>query len=64
MHTLFSECGNLNKFKIIHDKWNPPYRSRGFGFAMFTTEKSALAAVERFNGFTYKGRKLTVKMSK
>ena len=45
----YSVVWNLKNFKIYNDKRNPPYRSRGFGFAKFTTEKSAFAAFERFN---------------
>ena len=61
MEKLFRECGDLDEFEIIYDKYGR--HSRGFGFARFTSEESALAAIERFNGFVYKGRKLKVKMS-
>lgn len=55
---LFSEAGNVASAMVIVDKMSG--RSKGFGFVEMSSEAEAQAAIDKFNGFEYEGRKLVV----
>jgi len=55
---LFAECGEVASAKIITDRETG--RSKGFGFVEMTSDEGAQAAISKFNGVEFDGRKLTV----
>ncbi|MBI5816401.1 MAG: RNA-binding protein [Nitrospinae bacterium] len=62
LNTLFSEAGAVASVKILTDRETG--RSRGFGFVEMETEDSAQAAISKFDGYTFDGRKLKVNESR
>lgn len=58
LRALFSEAGNVVDAVVLMDKMTG--RSRGFGFVEFASADEAKAAVEKFNGYDLKGRKINV----
>ncbi len=58
MKELFSQAGEVSSAQIIIEKMSG--RSKGFGFVEMATEEGAQAAVEKFNGYEFNGRRLTV----
>lgn len=56
--SLFAQVGNVTSAKIITDR--DTGRSKGFGFVEMESGDSATEAINRFNGFEFEGRKLTV----
>lgn len=55
---LFQEKGKVSRAQVIIDRETG--RSRGFGFVEMDDDAEAQAAIEALNGFSYKGRNLTV----
>lgn len=62
LETLFSQIGDVSSVSIITDKFTG--RSRGFGFVEMDNSQEAQAAIERFNGYEFQGRALTVNEAK
>lgn len=60
--TLFAAYGEINRAKIIKDKFSG--RSKGFGFVEMLSDKEALEAIAALNGFEIDGRALTVNEAK
>ena len=58
LNRLFSECGHVESARIITDRETG--RSKGFGFVEMSSDSEADAAIEKFNGQNYEGRRLTV----
>ncbi len=55
---LFSEVGHVDSARIITDRESG--RSKGFGFVEMSSEAEAQAAIQKFNGQEFEGRRLTV----
>ena len=55
---LFADSGEVTSANVIIDKMSG--RSRGFGFIEMANDAEADAAVEKFNGMDWEGRKLVV----
>jgi RNA recognition motif-containing protein len=58
LETLFGQAGAVSSVNIISDKFSG--QSRGFGFVEMGNQQEAQAAIERFNGYDFQGRALTV----
>lgn len=58
---LFKEIGDVEFADIPRSNG---HRSRGFGIVRFRTAEDAIKAVEKFNDFEWKGRKLAVRVDK
>ncbi len=58
LRDLFAQAGNVVDAVVINDRETG--RSRGFGFVEFDSEETAKAAIEKFNGYDLKGRKINV----
>ncbi|MFM8269990.1 MAG: RNA recognition motif domain-containing protein [Pseudomonadota bacterium] len=58
LQDLFSQAGEVASARIITDRASG--RSKGFGFVEMANEDAAQAAIEKFNGQEFEGRKLTV----
>ncbi|PIS01168.1 MAG: RNA-binding protein [Chlamydiae bacterium CG10_big_fil_rev_8_21_14_0_10_35_9] len=59
MRDLFSEkYTSLTSFKLIMDRETG--RSRGFGFAEFSSQEEAEQAVAELNGYNFNGKELVV----
>lgn len=58
LQDLFSQAGEVASARIITDRASG--RSKGFGFVEMSNEDGAQAAIEKFNGQEFEGRKLTV----
>ncbi|MBT5621484.1 MAG: RNA-binding protein [Verrucomicrobia bacterium] len=54
----FGECGTITDAVVVNDR--DTGRSRGFGFVTYSSDEEAKAAVEKFDGQDFMGRKLTV----
>mgnify|MGYP001603841754 FL=1 len=55
---FFADAGEVTSANVIIDKMSG--RSRGFGFVEMANDAEADAAVEKFNGMEWEGRKLVV----
>jgi RNA recognition motif-containing protein len=55
---LFQEHGAVARAQVITDRETG--RSRGFGFVEMDNDAEAQKAIESLNGFSFKGRPLTV----
>jgi RNA recognition motif-containing protein len=62
LETLFGQAGTVASVNIISDKFSG--QSRGFGFVEMGSNQEAQAAIERFNGYEWQGRALTVNEAK
>ena len=62
LKTLFSEVGTVVSAAIINDRETG--RSKGFGFVEMETLEEADAAIKKFNGSDFGGRKLIVAEAK
>jgi RNA recognition motif-containing protein len=62
LEALFGQAGAVASVNIITDKFSG--RSRGFGFVEMGTDQEAQGAIERFNGYEFHGRALTVNKAK
>ena len=58
LEALFGQAGAVSSVNIISDKFSG--QSRGFGFVEMENQSEAQAAIERFNGYDFQGRALTV----
>ncbi len=59
---LFGQAGAVVDAAVISDKMTG--RSRGFGFVTMGSEDDAKAAIEKYNQFDLKGRKLNVNVAR
>jgi cold-inducible RNA-binding protein len=62
LETLFGQAGTVASVNIISDKFSG--QSRGFGFVEMGSNQEAQTAIERFNGYEWQGRALTVNEAK
>jgi RNA recognition motif-containing protein len=62
LEALFEQAGSVTAVDIVTDKFTG--RSRGFGFVEMENAQEAEAAIERFNGYEFQGRALTVNVAK
>ena len=58
----FGESGAISDAVIVKDR--DTGRSRGFGFVTYSSDEEAKAAVEKFDGQDFMGRKLTVNVAR
>lgn len=62
LRALFGEAGTVADAVVITDKMTG--RSRGFGFVTMGSADEANAAVEKFNQYELKGRKINVNVAR
>ena len=62
LKSLFAGAGTVTDAAVISDKMTG--RSRGFGFVTMTTDDEAKAAIEKFNQYDLKGRKINVNVAR
>ena len=62
LEALFGQAGAVSSVNIISDKFTG--QSRGFGFVEMGSTQEAQTAIERFNGYEWQGRALTVNEAK
>jgi RNA recognition motif-containing protein len=55
---VFAQCGTVTSAMVIRDKMTG--RSRGFGFVEMAEDAEAAAAIEKWNGQEFGGRRLAV----
>jgi RNA recognition motif-containing protein len=58
LFNLFREYGEVKQAQVIMDRETG--RSRGFGFVVMDNDAEAQKAIDALNGFSFKGRSLTV----
>ena len=58
MYDLFSKCGNVLSARIMVE--SETGRSRGFGFVSYDSPESSARAINEFNGYAIKGKRLKV----
>lgn len=58
LRDLFSQAGTVVDAVVIMDKMTG--RSRGFGFVEMSSDEEAKAAIEKYNQFDLKSRKINV----
>jgi RNA recognition motif-containing protein len=58
LRAVFTPCGPVTSTDVVIDKASG--ESRGFGFIEMQTAQSAVAAMQRLNGTTLKGRTIIV----
>ena len=59
---LFARAGNVETVNIIMDRDSG--RSKGFGFVEMANDADAQAAIQKYNGTEFDGRRLTVNEAK
>ncbi|KKR43804.1 hypothetical protein A2434_02200 [Candidatus Woesebacteria bacterium RIFOXYC1_FULL_41_14] len=62
LKALFAGAGTVSDAAIITDRMTG--RSRGFGFVTMGSDAEAQAAIEKFNQYELKGRKINVNVAK
>ena len=62
LKSLFAGAGTVSDAVVIMDKMTG--RSRGFGFVTMGSDAEANAAIEKFNQYELKGRKINVNVAK
>lgn len=62
LKTLFAGAGTVTDAAVIMDKMTG--RSRGFGFVTMSSDEEAKAAIEKFNQYDLKGRKINVNVAR
>lgn len=62
LRSLFAQAGTVQDAVVIMDKMTG--RSRGFGFVTMGTDDEAKAAIEKFNQYDLKGRKINVNVAR
>ena len=62
LREIFAECGTVESAVIVTDRETG--RSRGFGFVEMATNEEAEAAISRYNGTDFEGRRLQVEKAK
>ncbi len=55
---LFSQVGEIVEVNLITDRYTGT--PKGFGFVEMATEEAAQEAIQRFNGYSFDNRALTV----
>lgn len=58
LKALFETCGKVADAVVLTDRQTG--QSKGFGFVEFENDAEALTAIEKFNGYDLKGRKIVV----
>ncbi|MBY0370852.1 RNA-binding protein [bacterium] len=59
---MFSQCGQVLGANLVLDPESG--RSKGFGFVEMQSDDEARHAVDRFNGYDYRGRQIHVEFAK
>ncbi len=62
LKALFAQVGTVQDAVVIMDKMTG--RSRGFGFVTMGSDDEAKAAIEKFNQYDLKGRKINVNVAR
>ena len=62
LQDYFEKVGNVASVNVITDRETG--RSKGFGFVEMVTEAGAQAAIDKYNGQEFDGRRLTVNEAK
>jgi RNA recognition motif-containing protein len=62
LEELFSQAGAVTSANVIADKFTG--KSRGFGFVEMDNGREAQGAIQRFHGYEFQGRALTVNEAK
>lgn len=62
LKSLFAGAGTVTDAAVIMDKMTG--RSRGFGFVTMENNDEAKAAIEKFNSYDLKGRKINVNIAR
>jgi cold-inducible RNA-binding protein len=62
LQELFSQCGRVEKVKVMFDRATG--RSKGFGFIEMATDLEGNAAILKFDGTTLGTRSISVKEAK
>ncbi len=62
LKALFAGAGTVTDAAVIMDKMTG--RSRGFGFVTMASEEEAKKAIEMFNQYDLKGRKINVNIAR
>ena len=62
LRDLFARAGGVDTVNIITDRDSG--RSKGFAFVEMTSDKDAEAAIQKYNGTEFDGRRLTVNEAK
>ncbi len=62
LKSLFAGAGTVTDAAVIMDKMTG--RSRGFGFVTMGSDDEAKAAIEKFNSYDLKGRKINVNIAR
>lgn len=58
LRSLFETCGTVADAVVLTDRQTG--KSKGFGFVEFTNDSEAVLAIEKYNGYDLKGRKIVV----
>ena len=58
IRALFEQVGEITEVALIMDRETG--RPKGFGFVEMATEQAAQEAIQRFNGYSFEDRNLTV----
>jgi RNA recognition motif-containing protein len=62
LRELFAQCGQVESATVVTDR--DTGRSRGFGFVEMATNEDAEAAIAKYNGTDFEGRRLQVEKAK
>ena len=62
LSSMFEQVGSVESVQIITDR--DTGRSRGFGFVEMASDPEGERAMQRFDGFTLKGRPIVVNEAK
>ena len=62
LKSIFAGAGTVVEATVISDKMTG--RSRGFGFVTMSSDEEAKAAIEKFNQYDLKGRKINVNVAR
>ena len=62
LEKLFSESGTVQSVFVVKDRDSG--RNKGFGFVEMKDEQEASNAIEKFDGFDLKGRKIKVNIAR
>ena len=62
LRELFAQVGQVESATVVTDRETG--RSRGFGFVEMATVEDAEAAISKYNGTDYEGRRLQVEKAK
>ena len=58
LRSLFESCGSVSDAVVLTDRQTG--KSKGFGFVEFANDSEAIMAIEKYNGYDLKGRKIVV----